>query len=164
MQRYTAEMPRTPAQRLQARLFDRAFEALAGAVRRPVLRSVVPRALFAAGRLVGRARDLHPSADIGAIARGWQRTMPNPKVVPITEIRGDTAYAEIRVACPLRGTGDLEGCHRMMAYDRGLLARTGTRFVVLESQAAPGVERCRVALRALALPTHDLRDARAIGP
>lgn len=145
MQRYTAPMPRTRARRLQARLFDRAFEGLAAAVRRPILRSVVPRGLHAVGRLVGRVRGLGP-ADVEAVARGWQQTMPNPKVVPITGISGDVAYAEIRVVCPLRGTGDLEGCHRMMAFDRGLLARTGARFEVLESQATPGLERCRVAI------------------
>ena len=46
----------------------------------------------------------------------------------------------------VRGTGDVDACYRMMAYDRGMLARAGTGFEVLESQATPGVERCRVRL------------------
>lgn len=35
----------------------------------------------------------------------------------------------------------------MMAFDRELLRRVGGQFVVLESQASPGVRFCRVAMK-----------------
>ena len=43
-----------------------------------------------------------------------------------------------------------------MAYDRAIAARAGAQFVVLASQATPGVEVCRVALRPRALAADDL--------
>jgi len=67
-----------------------------------------------------------------------------------------TAYGEIHTPCPLRGTGDLEACHRMMSYDRAFVGRAGGRFVVLSSQAEPGVRVCRVAMRNEHLPYEDL--------
>lgn len=91
-----------------------------------------------------------------ALGKEWQRLMPNPKVMPITHVEGDTAYGEIHVRCPLRGTGDVHACHRLMAYDRALMRPAGARFVVLESQAEPGVEHCRIAIRPADLPADDL--------
>ncbi|MEM7434960.1 MAG: hypothetical protein AAF436_07395 [Myxococcota bacterium] len=82
--------------------------------------------------------------------------MPNPKVMPITHVDGETAYGEIQIRCPLRGTGDVRACHRLMAYDRALMRPAGARFVVLESQAEPGVEHCRIAIRPADLPSDDL--------
>jgi hypothetical protein len=75
--------------------------------------------------------------------------MPSARMVPITTITPDEVRAEIRPPCPLRGTGDLEACHRLMAYDRALLAPHGGRLVVLRSQAEPGVHVCEVAIRRL---------------
>ena len=86
------------------------------------------------------------------LGREWQRLMPSKKWTPINEVRDDTAYGEILVACPLRGSGDLRACHRLMEYDRALMRRAGGRFVVLQSQAERGVETCRIAIRPLGLP------------
>jgi hypothetical protein len=82
-----------------------------------------------------------------ALGREWERLLGNPKYARITEIEQDTAYGEITARCPLRGTGDVEACHRLMAYDRSLLAPIGGRLVVLSSQAEPGRTSCRVAIR-----------------
>jgi hypothetical protein len=70
-------------------------------------------------------------------------------------------YAQIHTPCPLAGTGDLRACHRMMEYDREVVRHAGGQFVVLESQATPGVKHCRVAMRMKNVPTDDLTPAYA---
>jgi len=77
----------------------------------------------------------------------WQNAFPSPKQVPLVDIKKDTVYAEIRTPCPLRGSGDLKACHRMMAYDRAYMAHFGGEFVVLRSQAEDGVNVCKVAIQ-----------------
>lgn len=77
----------------------------------------------------------------------WQRAFPSKKQVPIESVSGNTVIAQIHTPCPLRGSGDVQACYRMMAFDRELLRRVGGQFVVLESQARPGVHVCRVAMR-----------------
>jgi len=47
-------------------------------------------------------------------AKEWQRMFPSKKMVSITNIDGDNVYAEIRSECPYRGSGNVEGCYRMM--------------------------------------------------
>jgi hypothetical protein len=90
------------------------------------------------------------------IGEEWQRMFPSRKVVPITRVENDTVYAEIRIHCPHRGTGNVDGCYRMMEYDRKMLERIGGQFVVLRSQAEPGVEVCQVAMRKADVSTEDL--------
>ena len=112
-------------------------------------------------RLTRRIRGT-PSAPVArapeALGREWERLIGRRKyalVVGIDEAKA-TAYGEIAGHCPLRGTGDVEACHRLMAYDRGLLAPLGARLVVLASQAEPGRTSCRVAIRAEELDASDL--------
>lgn len=140
-------------------MFDTSLAFLARLARSPAhaLAQPVLRGLADAARRYRRS----PSAPLEAaeLAREWQRLMPNPKVMPITRVEGDTAYAEIRVHCPLRGTGDVAACHRLMEYDRALVAPMGGRFVVLRSQAEAGRTHCEVALRPSHLPSDDLVDA-----
>jgi hypothetical protein len=112
--------------------------------------------MSALGRAVARARRVRPQQGAREIAETWQQAFPAKKEVPITHVEGDTAYAEIRTPCPLRGTGNVAACYRMMAYDRAFAARAGGTFVVLRSQAEPGVTVCEVALRSSALPAEDL--------
>jgi len=78
-------------------------------------------------------------------AEEWQRMFPSKKMVPITQSGGDLVIAEIRSECPYRGSGNVAGCHRMMEYDRKLMEAIGGSFVVLKSQAEPGVLTCQVA-------------------
>ena len=60
--------------------------------------------------------------DAKAIAEEWQKMFPGgKKSMPITSIENETAFAEIHVKCPLRGTGDVHACHKMMEYDSFVL-------------------------------------------
>lgn len=65
----------------------------------------------------------------------------------VTHIEDDTAYAEIHLHCPLRGTGDGEACHKLMHYDRSLMRSVGGSLEVLNSQATSGKSFCQLAIR-----------------
>lgn len=147
---------RTLRSRIEAGLFDGTLSFVARLARGPGRGLVDPLLSFAAA-LVRRYRRSHAS-ELGPAALGkeWQRLMPNPKVMAITRVDGETAYGEIRVRCPLRGTGDVQACHRLMGYDRALMRPAGGRFVVLQSQAQAGVEVCQIAIRPSHLPADDL--------
>jgi hypothetical protein len=98
-------------------------------------------------------------SDLPAVAREWQRMMPSRKMVPIVEETPDTVVAEIHAVCPYRGSGNVQGCHRMMEYDRKMLETIGGELVVLRSQAEAGVNVCRVALRRKGADLSDLTPA-----
>lgn len=76
--------------------------------------------------------------------------------MPIESIDDRTLITQIHTPCPLRGSSDVQACHRMMEFDRRILAHAGGQFVVLESQA---VGRCRVAMRMAGERIDDLRQA-----
>ena len=116
------------------------------------------RLLAGLGRFVADRRGVTPAESPREVAEAWQLAFPSKKQVPITAFDDAKAHAEIHTPCPLRGSGDLGACHRMMAYDRAFVARAGGRFVVLESQAEPGVSRCRVAMRLEGASMNDLVD------
>jgi len=100
------------------------------------------------GRLAARQRNVRPTSDPVELGRTWQRAFPLPNQVPVTHTTDRTAFAEIHTRCPLRGTGDVKACYRMMAYDRAFVAPAGALFEVLESQATPGITVCKVAIHA----------------
>lgn len=79
-------------------------------------------------------------------AEEWQRMFPSKKMVPITNIDGDTVHAEIRSECPYRESGNVEGCYRMMEYDRKMMEKIGSKFIVVKSQAEPGVSHCQIVI------------------
>src|SRR5690606_31524053 len=108
------------------------------------------------GRSMASARGVRPQEGPRAIAETWQRAFPSKKEVPIVRVDDDTAYAKIHTPLPRRGCGDVRACYRMMAYDRAFAAQAGGAFVVLRSQAEPGVTTCEVALRSSRLPAGDL--------
>jgi hypothetical protein len=83
---------------------------------------------------------------VAEAAEEWQRMFPSKKMVPITSIDEETVYAEIHSECPYRGSGNVEGCHRMMEYDRKMMEKIGSTFIVVRSQAEPGVTHCQVAI------------------
>jgi hypothetical protein len=103
-----------------------------------------------------RTRKVQPQSTVEEIGNEWQRMFPSRQGVPITSVEDETVYAEIHIVCPHRGTGNVEGCYRMMEYDRKMLERIGGQFVVLKSQAEPGVEVCQVAMRKADVPVEDL--------
>lgn len=98
----------------------------------------------------GKRAGLSAAASLGA---EWERLLGNKRAAHVTSVTSATAqtpataFGEIAIRCPLRGTGDVAACHRLMGYDRALLEAAGGTLVVLESQASVGVTKCRVAIR-----------------
>jgi hypothetical protein len=113
----------------------------------------------ALGAVTLAAKGAARRSSVGEVAREWQRMMPSPRMVPIVQEDERTVVAEIRAACPYRGTGNVAGCHRMMEYDRRMLETIGGQLVVLRSQAEPGVTTCLVAIRQAGRDLADLEPA-----
>ena len=124
--------------------------------RRPRLHGVTRGYLRALAAGMARLRHIGPKEAPGAIGAEWQRGFGSAKEVPISSVDDRTVYAEIRTVCPLRGSGDVEACYRTMEYDRAILERIGGSFVVLQSQAEPGVTVCKVAMRRAGVSVDDL--------
>ncbi len=103
-----------------------------------------------------RTKKIKKTATLQDLAVAWQRGFPSNKQVPIRDISEDTVYAEIHTPCPLRGTGNVAACYRMMEYDRQIAKRAGGQFIVLSSQAQIGHTFCRVALRKEGMAMDDL--------
>ncbi|MEL6179299.1 MAG: hypothetical protein AAFS10_10110 [Myxococcota bacterium] len=83
-----------------------------------------------------------------ALAQEWNRLMPEPRsCFPVVDVEGETAFVEIRIHCPLRGSGDAEACWRSMEFDRALMEASGGKLVVMESQAVTGGTCCTLAIR-----------------
>ena len=100
------------------------------------------------GRATGSARKLKPKDNIKEIGTEWQRMFPaGKKHMPLVAVSEDTVIAEIRLPCPLKDTGDVHACYRMMEYDREMVRQIGGEFVVLESQSNNGKGICRIAMR-----------------
>lgn len=89
------------------------------------------------------------SDNIEDLAQTWQQLMPpdGQHFFKIAEITPDTAYIEIHLHCPLRGSGDVNACYKLMNYDRQLMDKTGGQLIVLESQSNSGKPYCRLAIR-----------------
>ena len=125
--------------------------------RAPLARSLM-RIFGSITMLLMRAR---PQTDLEHVGLEWQRMFPSSKDVPITGLDNDTVSAEIHINCPHRGTGNVEGCYRMMEYDRKMLEKIGGQLVVLRSQAEPGVKVCQLAIRKKGVSMADLIPAHA---
>ncbi len=107
-------------------------------VTRPVMRGLASATI--------RMRNARPQSTIEGIGDEWQRMFPSRKGVPITRVENETVYAEIRMPCPHRGTGNVDGCYRMMEYDRKMMEKIGSKFIVVKSQAEAGVSHCQIAI------------------
>lgn len=103
-----------------------------------------------------RQKRITPAAALPALGAAWQSGFPSARQVPIISVSDHTVMAEIHTPCPLRGSNDTVACWRMMEYDRAVARAAGGEFVVLRSQAEPGVEVCQVALRRLGADISDL--------
>lgn len=131
---------------LSQRAFGLVFGAAAIVARRPALAPLSRLLMSGLADLDFALRRGRPQRDLPAVAREWQRMFPDPATMPLVEQGERRVVAEVRVPCPVAGSGDPAACHRLMGYDRRLLERIGGRFEVLESRASEGVEVCRVAL------------------
>ncbi len=149
-------MAHAVAKFLMSSLFDRGLGLLAWMTRRRWTRPLAGPLLTGTAKLTNRLYGVRPQSTATAIGQEWERTFPSRTLVRVTGVEGDTAFGEIHVRCPLRGSGDVQACWRLMAYDRAIAAGAGAQFVVLASQAEAGRDHCRVALRAKDLPSADL--------
>jgi hypothetical protein len=120
---------------------------LAFFARRPALSGMTSFLTSSMARLTVQAKGIGRAAALEELGALWQLSFPAKKQVPLEGVSGNTVFAQIHTPCPLRGTGDLQACHRMMQFDREVLDRAGGQLVVLESQAEPGRTYCRVAMR-----------------
>jgi hypothetical protein len=120
---------------------------LAFFARRPRLAPVSDLLTRSLARLTVRTKAIGRAGEAAELGPLWQSAFPAKKQVPIVSIADGTVLAEIHTPCPLRGSGDVHACYRMMEFDREVLRHAGGQFVVLESQATPGVSVCRVAMR-----------------
>ena len=135
------------------------LSALAFLARRPVLAPLSNAITRWMARTTVKAKRIghaHNTTELGAL---WQRSFLSKKQVPIESTSEQTVIAQIHTRCPLQGSGDLEACHRMMEFDRELMRQVGGQFVVLQSQATPGVNHCRVAMRMQGESLADLSQA-----
>lgn len=103
-----------------------------------------------------RSKGIRRAGSVADLGEQWQRAFPSRKQVPITHVDAQTVYAEIHTPCPLRGTGDVQACYRMMEFDRAVLRKAGGEFVVLASQAESGRTHCEVAMRPTGASLSDL--------
>ena len=86
------------------------------------------------------------SKEVENLAKTWQSLMP-PDGEEFFKVTEDTAYTEIYLHCPLRGSGDVDACYKLMNYDRKLMEKVGGQLVVLESQSNSGKPFCSLAIR-----------------
>lgn len=105
------------------------------------------------------------SESLKQLGESWLGLMPPDgqhffKVEDPTE---NTIHTQIHLKCPLRGTGDVEACYKLMNYDRKLVDAVGGQLVVLESQANSGKSYCRLALRPKGADVSDLIPAHQQG-
>lgn len=156
-------MPRSRLRRVFLKAFTLGLQLNAALTRSPA-RAVEQRVLtplfVQLTKWVRRSKPVAPTAE--ALGAEWERLLASKKTAHVTSVEPArpgvpaTAYGAITVACPLRGTGDVHACHRLMAYDRALVEAAGGQFIVLDSQATPGRTACRVAIRARGEATDDL--------
>jgi hypothetical protein len=123
------------------------LSVLAFFARRPYLGPVSTLLARSLAKLTVRTKGIGRARSVAELGTLWQRSFPSSKQVPIESVSANTVIAQIHTPCPLRGTGDVQACFRMMAFDRTVVDHAGGQFVVLESQATPGVNCCRVAMR-----------------
>jgi len=97
--------------------------------------------------------------DLKEIGLEWQRMFLVRELFPIKKIENNTLYAEIHQPCPLRGSGDVLACYKLMQYDRSLLKKIGGQLVVIRSQAEENVKICQVLIRKKGASIDDLKAA-----
>ncbi len=106
-----------------------------------------------------KSKKIEEAKSLEELGRNWQKGFPAKKQVPVVAKDEKTIFGEIHTICPLRGTEDLEACYKMMSYDREIVKKAGGQFVVLESQAEKGVQKCRIAIRFQNEDMSDLKQA-----
>src|SRR5687767_5374178 len=107
-------------QRINGVAFGASLAFLAKLARRArwhgLARFILRRLAAASSTIYG----VKPAQSPDALGAAWQSVFPSKRMVPIERIdpASETVHARIHVQCPLRGTGDVHACHRLMEYDR----------------------------------------------
>ncbi len=98
------------------------------------------------------------TSNIHELAKTWVDLMPpdGRDYFEIASVEEETAYLKINLKCPLRGTGDVAACHKVMNYDRKLMKNVGANLVILESQSNSGKSCCKLAIRKIGIKLDDL--------
>ncbi len=155
----------TPIQKILIRRSVAGLLAISALLARwPILQPASFAWSRALAALAIRRKGIGPAADLPALGRAWQQGFPSPKQVPVEAVTADTVLARIETPCPLRGSGRTQACWRMMEYDRAVARAAGGQFIVLQSQAEPGITVCRVALRGTDAAIDDLVPAHIRAP
>lgn len=83
------------------------------------------------------------------LAETWLELMPpdGRDKFKIDRVEKETAFVEIHLHCPLRGTGNAQACYELMNYDRKLMDKVGGNLVVLKSQSQGKRTHCELAIR-----------------
>lgn len=129
--------------------FERTLAVLAAIARHQVLRPLTKPLTRALAWLNVRVNGHRSREALAELGQTWVAMMPpnDQELFRITEVTEESAFAEIHLNCPLRGTGDGQACHALMNYDRSLMKAVGGQLEVLESQATSGKAFCRLAIR-----------------
>ena len=92
------------------------------------------------------------------LAKAWLELMPpdGSEEFKIDRIEKDTAFVEIHLKCPLRGTGKVNACYELMNYDRKLMEKVGGNLIVLKSQSQGKRKFCELAIRKKGKSVEDL--------
>lgn len=142
----------------QQKVFSAVLRVLAFFSRRPFFDRFTRWATRQSARLNLQLNRPASSDQVGELAQTWQSLMPpdGQAYFQVKEVADDTAFVEIHLHCPLRDSGDVEACHKLMNYDRHLMRKTGGQLIVLESQANSGKGFCRLAIRRKGADVSDL--------
>jgi hypothetical protein len=140
------------------RVFMRILKMIAFFGRRPYFNGVTKFLTTQSASLNLALNKPEATASPKELAERWQQLMPPDaqELFPIKFSDERTAFTEIHVHCPLRGTGDVQACHRLMNYDRKLMEALGGELIVLESQSNSGKSYCSIAIRREGEDTRDL--------
>lgn len=102
-----------------------------------------------------------PAKNGEELGETWKSVMPSDGQhnFKIQSTDAKTAFVEIHLHCPLRGTGKVQTCYEFMNYDRQLMKKVGGQLVVLESQSSSSKPYCKLAIRKAGASIDDLTPA-----
>ncbi len=105
------------------------------------------------------------ATSVDELGKTWVSLMP-PDAQHKFKFTGSdekTAFTEIHIKCPLRGSGDPHACYHLMNYDRTLMEKVGGQLIVLETQANSGKDHCKLAIRKAGEDISDLEKDKKAG-
>jgi hypothetical protein len=143
------------------RIFVFVLNILGALSRHSVFDDIVQKSTLILAKLNVSVIDPKFPTDVMGLAQQWKAMMPvdGQEFFKITSVTKDTAYTEIHLHCPLRDSGNVRACYKLMNYDRQLMKSIGGQLIVLTSQSNSGQSFCQLAIRKSNQPTTDLTPA-----